>query len=198
LTGSGSRAATLLYEPTRTTTRQPFHEAAMACCARFRGGRSGGDPSMACKKSEVHPCGAPRGASNLPATMPRIASRPTCLLSRPRLATCGVVLWRPAMPGSKCGGRSLHTAEVIGSIPVTPTSTNTCLRFSRAPFASRLLLAARCGGQQQWSGRLALGLPYRRSRAGAGLTRPGQACQTICWHALVTPMRSTVSSRQIC
>jgi len=33
------RAATLLYEPTRTTTRQPSCSGAMPCYARVRGGR---------------------------------------------------------------------------------------------------------------------------------------------------------------
>jgi hypothetical protein len=81
-------------------------------------------PYMACKKSEVHPLWCTRGASNLPATLPRIASRRRCLLSRARLATCGVMVWRLAALGPSSGGRSLHTAEVTGSIPVTPTSTN--------------------------------------------------------------------------
>jgi hypothetical protein len=43
------RAATLLYEATRTTTCQPSGSGAMPCYARVRGGRCGGDPSMACK-----------------------------------------------------------------------------------------------------------------------------------------------------
>ena len=46
-----SRAATLLCEATRTTTRQPSSSSAMACYTRVRGGRYGGDPSMACKRS---------------------------------------------------------------------------------------------------------------------------------------------------
>jgi hypothetical protein len=68
-----------------------------------------------------------RSASNLPATPPRIASRCRWWPLRPRLSTCGVVLWRPATPGGRCGGRSLHTAEATGSKPVTPTSTNAFL-----------------------------------------------------------------------
>jgi hypothetical protein len=66
--------------------------------------------------------GAPRGASNLPATLPRIASRRTCWLWKPSVSTCGFLMRRLATPGSRCGGRSLHTAEVTGSIPVTPTN----------------------------------------------------------------------------
>ena len=48
-TARSNRAATLLYEATRTTTRQPFRSGAMPCYARVRSGRRGGDPSMACK-----------------------------------------------------------------------------------------------------------------------------------------------------
>jgi hypothetical protein len=48
-----SRAATLLYEPARTTTRQPSGSGAMACYARVRSGRCGRDPSMACRGSGV-------------------------------------------------------------------------------------------------------------------------------------------------
>jgi len=40
------------------------------------------------------------------------------------------------------GPHSLHTAEVTGSIPVTPTSTNGFLEPSGAPLASSSLLAA--------------------------------------------------------
>ena len=52
LSPSRSRcAATLLYEATRTTTRPPSRSCALPCYARVRGGRHGGDPSMACKRS---------------------------------------------------------------------------------------------------------------------------------------------------
>ena len=54
-----SYAATLLYEPTRATTRQRSCSGAMPCYARFRGGRCGGDPSMACKGSGVQIPSAP-------------------------------------------------------------------------------------------------------------------------------------------
>jgi hypothetical protein len=58
-TARSNRAATLLYEATRTTTRQPFRSGAMPCYARVRGGCRGGDPSMACKGSGVHIPSAP-------------------------------------------------------------------------------------------------------------------------------------------
>jgi hypothetical protein len=47
------RAATLLYEPARTTTRQPSCSGAMPSYARVRGELCGGDPSMACKGSHL-------------------------------------------------------------------------------------------------------------------------------------------------
>jgi hypothetical protein len=53
------RAATLLYEATRTTTRQRHCSAAMPCYTRVRAGRCGGDPSMACKGSGVQIPSAP-------------------------------------------------------------------------------------------------------------------------------------------
>ena len=43
------RAATLLYEATRTTTHRLSCSGAMPCYARVCGGCCGGDPSMACK-----------------------------------------------------------------------------------------------------------------------------------------------------
>ncbi len=58
------RAATLLYEATRTTTRQPSSSCAMPCYARVRGGRCGGDPSMACKGSGVQIPSAPPGTTH--------------------------------------------------------------------------------------------------------------------------------------
>jgi hypothetical protein len=63
-----------------------------------------------------------RGASNLPATLPRIASRCRWWPLRPWVSTCGVVMWKPAAPGTRSQGRSLHTAEATGSKPVTPTT----------------------------------------------------------------------------
>jgi hypothetical protein len=60
-----SRAATLLYEPARTTTRQPSCFEAMSCYARVRGGRRGGDPWMACKGSGVQIPSAPPGTTQL-------------------------------------------------------------------------------------------------------------------------------------
>jgi hypothetical protein len=54
-----SRAATLLYEATRSTTRQPSCSSAMPCYARVHEGRCGGDPSMACKGSGVQIPSAP-------------------------------------------------------------------------------------------------------------------------------------------
>jgi len=126
-------AATLLYEPSRTTTRQPCCSAAMPCYAGLHGGRRGGDPSMACKESEAHPLGRQQSASNR--TSRSLASHVIAL--GPRLSTCGVVMWRPATPGSRCGGRSLHTAEVTGPIPVTPTSENASRSRSNGPFARR-------------------------------------------------------------
>jgi hypothetical protein len=54
-----SRAATPLYEATRTTTRQPSRSGAMPCYAGLCGGRRGGDPSMACKGSGVQIRSAP-------------------------------------------------------------------------------------------------------------------------------------------
>jgi hypothetical protein len=60
-TSRSTYAATLLYEPVRTTTGQPSYEAATACYARFRGGRCGGDPSMACKRSGVQQEARTRG-----------------------------------------------------------------------------------------------------------------------------------------
>jgi hypothetical protein len=53
------RAATLPYEATRTTTRQPSCSGAMPCYARVRGGCGGGDPWMACKGSGVQIPSAP-------------------------------------------------------------------------------------------------------------------------------------------
>jgi hypothetical protein len=47
------RAATLLYEPARTTTRQPSCSGAVPSYARVRGELCGGDPSMACKGSHL-------------------------------------------------------------------------------------------------------------------------------------------------
>jgi hypothetical protein len=57
VTPRSRRAATLLYEATRTTTRQPSCSGAMPCYARVRGGRRGGDPSMACKVSGTRSIG---------------------------------------------------------------------------------------------------------------------------------------------
>jgi len=111
--------------------------ALLFCCnallCRVHGGRRGGDPSMACKESEAHPLGRQQSASNR--TSRSLASHVIAL--GPRLSTCGVVMWRPATPGSRCGGRSLHTAEVTGPIPVTPTSENASRSRSNGPFARR-------------------------------------------------------------
>src|ERR671912_933516 len=62
--------------------------------------------------SERTVSGAPGGASNLPATLPRIASRCRWWPLGPQVSTCGVVRWRLAALGGSSGGRSLHTAEV--------------------------------------------------------------------------------------
>ena len=59
VTPRSRRAATLLYEPTRNTTRRPSCSGAMPCYARVRGGRRGGDPWMACKGSGVQIPSAP-------------------------------------------------------------------------------------------------------------------------------------------
>jgi hypothetical protein len=65
------RAATLLYEATRTTTRQPSCADAMPCYARLCSGCCGGDPSMACKRS-----GSPWGARQ------SASSRASCSLAK--------------------------------------------------------------------------------------------------------------------
>ena len=57
-------AATLLYEPSRTTTHLPYCSGAMPCYARVRDGRCGGDPSMACKGSGVQIPSAPPGTAH--------------------------------------------------------------------------------------------------------------------------------------
>jgi hypothetical protein len=56
-------------------TRTNHHTPALlvwckACCARFRGGRCGGDPSMACKGSGVQIPSAPPGNSSSPLPLP--------------------------------------------------------------------------------------------------------------------------------
>jgi hypothetical protein len=61
------------------------------------------------------------GASNLPATAPRGASRGSCALASFQLSTCGIVMQKPAAPGARGRGEVFNTAEVTGSIPVTPT-----------------------------------------------------------------------------
>jgi hypothetical protein len=71
---------------------------------------------MACKRSEVD-----LGASNLPATAPRVASRGSCALARVRLSTFGIVMQKPAAPGTRGRGRSLHTAEPTTSRHFSPS-----------------------------------------------------------------------------
>jgi hypothetical protein len=56
------RAATLLYEATRATTRQPSCAGGMPCYARVCGGGHGGDPWMACKGSDDRDSGIRRVA----------------------------------------------------------------------------------------------------------------------------------------
>jgi hypothetical protein len=87
-----------------------------------------GDPSMACKGPEVYP----RSASNLPANLPRIASRRMCWLLWLCLSTCGVVMWRPAMPGSRCGGGEVFTRQrpQVRNLSRPPAKTLRSLRRS--------------------------------------------------------------------
>src|SRR5215212_10635704 len=63
-TSHSRRAATLLYEASRTTTHQPSCSGAMSCYTRVRGDRRGGDPSMACKGSGVQIPSAPPGTTH--------------------------------------------------------------------------------------------------------------------------------------
>jgi hypothetical protein len=53
-------------------------------------------------------------------TAPRVASCCTRAPTRLRLSTCGVVMCKLAASGSKCGGRSLHTAEAPPSLAGLP------------------------------------------------------------------------------
>jgi hypothetical protein len=50
-TSRSRRAAIMPYKATRAITCPAFRSVEMPCNARFRGGRRGGDPSMACKRS---------------------------------------------------------------------------------------------------------------------------------------------------
>jgi hypothetical protein len=89
--------------------------------------------------------GSTLGASNLPATSPRVASRGSSALARFRLSTCGVVVRRSAAPRTGGGRRSLHTAEVTGSIPVTPT-----IYFRRPVGVSRLVIRSTPPARRAW------------------------------------------------
>jgi hypothetical protein len=62
------RAATLLYAPTRTTTRQRSCSGGIPCYARVCGGCGCGDPWMACKGSGVQIPSAPPGTTHHQAT----------------------------------------------------------------------------------------------------------------------------------
>ena len=82
------RAATRPYEPTRTTTRQPYCSAAMACYARVRGGHRGGDPWMACKGSGVQIPSAPPQVRGPPRARPPM-NRPPRAANRQQSALQG-------------------------------------------------------------------------------------------------------------
>jgi hypothetical protein len=66
----------------------------------------------------------PSSVSNLSAQPPRFAMRSLVWPSQPRLLSWGDVVRSMVLEGTVWRPHSLHTAEVTGSIPVTPTSTN--------------------------------------------------------------------------
>jgi hypothetical protein len=66
----------------------------------------------------------PSSVSNLSAQPPRFAMRSLVWPSQLRLLSWGDVVRSMVLECCVWGPHSLHTAEVTGSIPVAPTSTN--------------------------------------------------------------------------
>jgi hypothetical protein len=88
----------------------------------------------------------PSSVSNLSAQPPRFAMRSLVCPSQPRLLSWGDVVRSMVLGGSVWGPHSLHTAEVTGSIPVTPTSQNASQGHSSGPFARRFARRSRAWG----------------------------------------------------
>jgi hypothetical protein len=110
--------------------------ACFACQVAAERGRAVAGSCMAGQRARLRP-----PVSNLSARVPRIALPGTASPRLPYRLSCGDVVRRIARDSGVWVPHSLHTAEVTGSIPVTPTSTNGFSGSLWAPFASRALLA---------------------------------------------------------
>jgi hypothetical protein len=71
----------------------------------------------------------PSSVSNLSAQPPRFAMRSLVWPSQPRLLSWGDVVRRMVLEGTVWGPHSLHTAEVVGSNPTTPTRASALPEF---------------------------------------------------------------------
>jgi hypothetical protein len=88
----------------------------------------------------------PSSVSNLSAQPPRFAMRSLVCPSQPRLLSWGDVVRSMVLEGTVWRPHSLHTAEVTGSIPVTPTSQNASQAHSNGPLARRFARRSRAWG----------------------------------------------------
>jgi hypothetical protein len=101
-------AATLLHETSRAITCRPSWRVETCWYARVRGGRRGGDPSMACKGSGVQiPSAPPQVKGPLrrrppPNRPPRAANRQQSACARP-IWSSGTSLTRPTSSVSSTG-----------------------------------------------------------------------------------------------
>jgi hypothetical protein len=120
----------------------------------------------------------PSSVSNLSAQPPRFAMRSLVCPSQPRLLSWGDVVRSMVPEGSTWGPHSLHTAEVTGSIPVTPTSTNSLPAPSRSLAVSKSVSKSPTVASHHRSER-AVRTRGRRSRpVGRSPRRPGPQLPT--------------------
>jgi hypothetical protein len=111
----------------------------------FEGPVTTGDP-----EAFVHGV-RPSSVSNLSAQPPRFAMRSLVWPSQARLLSWGDVVRSMVLEGTVWRPHSLHTAEVTGSKPVTPTSQNASRPQSFGPLARRFARRSRPAFGRPWS-----------------------------------------------
>jgi hypothetical protein len=94
-------------------------------------------PYVVCKGSE----GCPWGASNLPATSPRVASRGLCALARVRLSTCGIVRRSRQRQGRAAGGEVFTRQRPQVLILLTSLRLPSAGKYSRSALTGYCLQA---------------------------------------------------------
>ena len=122
--GQQQRRTNVSDKATRATAGLPYSSVAIACHARIVvGAVTGSLDGLQRSGARVSTPAPPLSVSNLSAHMHRHAARSTVSPRLPTPMSCSDVVRGVVGEGGVWDLHSLHTAEVVGSNPTTPTQT---------------------------------------------------------------------------